>query len=304
MSYAGLVLHGALPSSIRCRGPLGAGAMLLAATLCVACSDSGSTEEAPSPSEIVTKVLVEGVTEGNTAVIEEFVREDYIQHGSLAPDGRAGLMAFAVLTAKIERDVHRTLVDGDRVALHSTYTFPDGTQSVVFDVFRLEGDQIAEHWDAVQGLATEPNASGRTMTDGENVVTDLDVTEQNRALVSSFVETVLKQGEWDRLSEFLSEQGHAQHNPAIADDIAGLRAFAMNLSEQGMGIAVTASPIVVAHGNFVLVGSEGTAGPVNDPQFAIFYDLFRVSGGRIVEHWDVIPASPLEANLPHTNGFF
>lgn len=66
----------------------------------------------------------------------------------------------------------------------------------------------------------------------------------------------------------------------------------------------TRTPLVVAQGDMVLVGSEGVFGPADDPPFAVFYDLFRVEDGRIVEHWDVIPPSPDPDALPHSNGFF
>jgi predicted SnoaL-like aldol condensation-catalyzing enzyme len=46
-----------------------------------------------------------------------------------------------------------------------------------------------------------------------------------------------------------------------------------------------------------LVQSEGNFGtPV------VYWDLFRVDGGRIVEHWDII--QPIPAELPHSNGLF
>jgi len=35
----------------------------------------------------------------------------------------------------------------------------------------------------------------------------------------------------------------------------------------------------------------------------VFYDLFRMKGGKIVEHWDVIQPIPTEG-LANTNGMF
>jgi len=37
-----------------------------------------------------------------------------------------------------------------------------------------------------------------------------------------------------------------------------------------------------------------------DPMVA--FDLFRVADGKIVEHWDIVPAIP--DTLPHGNGLF
>lgn len=69
------------------------------------------------------------------------------------------------------------------------------------------------------------------------------------------------------------------------------------MAEQGIVMAYTQSPLVVAEGNFVLVGSEGTFGG----QATAFFDLFRLEEGRIVEHWDVIadiPSGDLPAGYP------
>lgn len=279
---------------------------LLAASA-AACGDSGDDDDAApkvSNAEIVTKVLVEGVQGGDTSIIRQYVGENYVQHGSLAPDGRSGLLAFAVLADKITYDIHRTLADGDYVALHSTYTFPDGSSSAVFDVFRLEAGLLVEHWDAVQAIPADPDPTSHGMTDGASEITDLDATEKNRALVQGFVQVVMEGGEITRASEFLSSDQFVQHDPNIEDGLAGFQAYMSGLADEGYAMKIQRSPIIVAQGNFVLVGSEGTAGAVNDQQYAIFYDLFREEGGRIVEHWDVVPPAPDPALLPHMNGYF
>jgi predicted SnoaL-like aldol condensation-catalyzing enzyme len=51
--------------------------------------------------------------------------------------------------------------------------------------------------------------------------------------------------------------------------------------------------------DFVLTVSEGEwSGKTH-----AFYDLFRMDGGKIVEHWDVIQPVPTEG-LANTNGMF
>lgn len=56
---------------------------------------------------------------------------------------------------------------------------------------------------------------------------------------------------------------------------------------------------VLGEGNFVLTVSEGEWGG----KARAFYDLFRIEGGKMVEHWDVIQAVPTE-NLANGNGMF
>jgi predicted SnoaL-like aldol condensation-catalyzing enzyme len=57
---------------------------------------------------------------------------------------------------------------------------------------------------------------------------------------------------------------------------------------------------VLGEGNFVLTVSEGEW---NGSKKHVFYDLFRMKGGKIVEHWDVIQEIPTEG-LAHNNGMF
>ncbi|MBL8942455.1 MAG: hypothetical protein JNK45_04875, partial [Myxococcales bacterium] len=57
---------------------------------------------------------------------------------------------------------------------------------------------------------------------------------------------------------------------------------------------------VLAEGNFVLVMSEGEYGGVA----TAFYDLFRVEGGKIAEHWDTIEPIPARESWKNPNGKF
>ncbi|MEM9070439.1 MAG: nuclear transport factor 2 family protein [Myxococcota bacterium] len=255
-----------------------------------------------APQEVVSEVFA-AVEAGDRAQIEELVRDDYEQHSALAEDGREGLLSIVDLLQSLSVTPHRVFVDGNLVALHQTYEFPDGRRQVAFDVFRVEDGQLAEHWDALQDEVTE-TVSGRSMVDGPTAPAADAPTDANRALVEEFVRVILTEGQFDRLTEFVSEEMYLQHNPAVGDGLEGLGAFVAGLQEAGIAFGYRRSPLVVAEGDFVLVGSEGFFGPADDPPFAIFYDLFRVENGRIVEHWDVIPASPNPDTLPHDNGFF
>jgi predicted SnoaL-like aldol condensation-catalyzing enzyme len=252
---------------------------------------------------IASRVIEEGLGQGNTAVIEELVRPDYIQHNAMAPDGRDGLLAFvSALQASggTAVTIHRKLTNGDYVALHSTYGTGDARR-VAFDVFRLEGGQLAEHWDALQAWV-EPQAtvSGNTLVGGPTEVLDRGLTYENEVLVGDMVREVFVQGRYDRLAAYIGAS-YIQHDPAIDNGLDGTQAFLMALQAQPVEIGYTRSPLVVADGNFVLVGSEGYLGTRDD--YTVFYDLYRVDAGKLVEHWDVIQAVDLSA-VPHDNGLF
>lgn len=54
---------------------------------------------------------------------------------------------------------------------------------------------------------------------------------------------------------------------------------------------------MIAEGDLVFTRAEGEFGAS-----VIYNDLWRVEGGRIVEHWVII--APIPAEIPHSNGVF
>ncbi len=60
--------------------------------------------------------------------------------------------------------------------------------------------------------------------DGPTDTTDHDLTENNRALVRSFIETVFVDGQLIRLKDFVDEDSYAEHNPRLGDGVTMLRA--------------------------------------------------------------------------------
>ncbi|WP_417839992.1 nuclear transport factor 2 family protein [Tritonibacter scottomollicae] len=227
---------------------------------------------------------------------------DYIQHNVAVPTGAAPILGFIPALAKsgITVTTYRVLTEGDLVVLHNTYDNAGilGAESLVaFDVFRVADGKVIEHWDNLTPVAA-PNPSGHTQTDGPTEVTDRSATADNKALVTGFVETILIDGELERITDFISTETYIQHNSAIADGLDGLGAGFGAMAAQGIAMVYTDLQIVVAESNFVFTASEGT---LSDAPTA-FFDLFRVADGKIVEHWDVVTEIP--AVLPHDNGKF
>lgn len=249
------------------------------------------------PKEIATQLLTKGLA-GDKSLIMENVAEGYIQHNPQAPDKRSGLLDYVDYLQSLDTPASvtpvRVLQEGNLVVVQSELSLAG--PKVVFDLFRFEDGKIAEHWDGIQDMP-ENTVSGRTMLDGQTEITDRDKTAANKALVLGLVTDVLMNGKVEKITEYIGE-AYLQHNPQIADGLAGLGAFMGYLAENKISFSYRKIHNVVAEGNFVFTQSEGELGGV--PQ--AFYDLFRVENGKVVEHWDVIQEVP--AKMAHGNGMF
>ena len=275
-------------------------AVLIAGSL-AACSNLHSEDAMNITNQEKAVALLNAIETGDQQAISYVNPTSYIQHNLAVGDGLAGfgevLQALPKGSAKV--NVVRAFQDGDYTFSHTEYNFFG--PKIGFDVFRFEDGKIVEHWDNLQETAPA-NASGRTQIDGSTELTDLDKTEENKAIVTDFVNTVLLKGELDKLTQFISpnEGGYIQHNPGVADDLSGLGAALGALAEQGMPMIYTENHKVLGQGNFVLSISEGEF----LKQHVAFYDLFRVENGMLVEHWDTIETIPAKADWKNSNGKF
>ncbi len=243
--------------------------------------------------------LLKSIETGAPGPVGYINANKYIQHNLSAGDGLAGfgqvLQALPPKSAKV--NTVRIFQDGDYVIAQTEYNFFGPKAG--FDIFRFEDGLIVEHWDNLQEIAG-PNPSGHTMFDGETKIKDSNKTENNKALVKSFVQDVLMRINPDRLTSYFDGDRYIQHNPAIADGLSGLGAALQAMARQGIVMKYDRIQMLYGEGNFVLAASEGSfAG-----KHTSFYDLFRVENGKIAEHWDVMETIIPEAQRKNSNGKF
>ena len=239
------------------------------------------------------------VQNGDAEMVVTLVPENYIQHTPNVPDGKKGLQTLITKIKNKEIPAPkinnvRSFEDGDYLVLHHDVEWPN--RKAMFEIFRFENGLAAEHW---SGIADHPEktANGHSMLDGPTEVTDKNLTQKNKEVVISFVETVLIKGEFNRLTDYYHPE-IIQHNPYFDNTVPGLLRGVEELKKQGISFQIKKIFRAFGEGNFVLVCSEGEfAG-----KHTAFFDLFRVDNNIIVEHWDVIQEIPQK--MAHDNGFF
>ena len=275
----------------------------LVATAAIAIASGAFAEDTMSNKEIVGTFLG-AVSQGDVDTIRDLANPDYIQHNPFIP---TGLEPFIELLPVLQEagttaENIRMFQDDDYVFMHNIWRNAEpfgAAEMVAFDIIRVdENGKVAEHWDALQPLVSE-TVSGRTQTDGPTEVTDLDMTEENKALAVALVQDVLMGRDPSRITDYISADSYAQHNPNIADGLEGIIAAVETLTAQNNMFQYTEIHAVLGEGNFVLTVSEGQWNGTTNA----FYDLFRMEDGMIVEHWDVIQPVPTEG-LANTNGMF
>lgn len=127
---------------------------------------------------------------------------------------------------------------------------------------------------------------------------NLGQEEANRSLVLKFYEQFFNQHRVAEAAKLVAEQ-YKQHNPEVADGKAPFVSFFTqyfqdNPQSRAQVIrSATDGDLVYLHVHSVnQAGDSGQA----------VVDIFRVQGGKIVEHWDVIQDVPAQAQ--HRNTMF
>ncbi|MEU6224700.1 ester cyclase [Streptomyces sp. NPDC047042] len=242
--------------------------------------------------------VLKGVFErGDTAIVDRFVRTDYIQHNPFAADGSETLKNLAVGAhqqfPEAKYDVKRVISEGDLVLVHSNVVLTPGTKgSAVFDIFRFQGGKIAEHWDTGQNVPD-------TSVNGNDMFSTVSrpqtgqpgsrwLTAYNEKLVTKAFDQLIVDKDLSALDKYWGAEYH-QHNPTIADGVAGARAGLGGYFKAFPELAVSRKR-VVAEGDLVAVHSHYVNAPGERGQAVV--DLFRVRNGKIVEHWDVLQDVP------------
>src|SRR5499427_9238734 len=126
----------------------------------------------------------------------------------------------------------------------------------------------------------------------------IDQLEANKKTVAAFEDAALNQKDFDAASKYLGAR-YTQHNPNAKDGPEGLKGFIAFLRDK---FPNNHSEIkrTFADGDYVILHVHAVREPSTRGNAII--DIFKLEGGKIVEHWDVL--QPIPENSANDNGMF
>jgi predicted SnoaL-like aldol condensation-catalyzing enzyme len=131
-----------------------------------------------------------------------------------------------------------------------------------------------------------------------NVTGDLAKLEANKKVVAAFIQAVINEKDSAAVFRFFGDR-FAQHNPSMADGIEAFAAFVDHLRTRFPNLRVEVKRMI-AENDLVMAHSHGVREPGQLGSAII--DIYRLEGGKIVEHWDVM--EPVPETAKNTNGMF
>lgn len=246
-------------------------------------------------------LYLKGIKEGKVEVVKEYTGARYTQHSTGVKDGTAGFIEFfeGFIKRTTSRDIRviRIIEDGSFVFAHVYQDIDKGSAKwVTTDLFDTdENDKIVEHWDVISEYKElKDTVSGNDMILGDFKPKDLDKTQQNKALVRTFLVDIFQNKNYSNLDKYISSSKYIQHNANIKNGIEAVREF---LETQNITYDFVFN--VIGEGDYAVSYSKVT---FNKVQFATF-DIFRIENEKIVEHWDNMEVMPKIEELTNSGKF-
>jgi predicted SnoaL-like aldol condensation-catalyzing enzyme len=227
---------------------------------------------------------------------ETYVADNYIQHNPGLPDGRAAAQAALApmfATAGAQFDVKHVLVDGNLALIHLFGRGdPNTSGASVVDLYRLHEGRVVEHWDVIQPIApgTDPLATTVQVNEASPAQ-----TRQNRLVMEQFIGELYRRKQVALAYQNYVAADFIEHSPGRA---AGRDAAIAALTPlfAGADASFTIKHVLV-DGNLAAVHYRGHLN-AQSPGAAVV-EIFRLQGGKIVEHWDAFQPIPTSSKNPH-----
>jgi predicted SnoaL-like aldol condensation-catalyzing enzyme len=116
------------------------------------------------------------------------------------------------------------------------------------------------------------------------------MSQTNKDIAVDFYKKALFEGHVDDAFRLYAGVPYRQHNPLIEDGMEGVKKFVAFVMANHPG-AHCEIKRVFADGDHVILHSHWH-GLSDNPRGEAVVDIFRLEGGKVVEHWDVIQPIP------------
>lgn len=293
----------------------------IAAALCVSMSGpvfaqaTTTTAQEQANLALVLDWWREVLQAGHLELAPKYMADDYIQHNPNISTGRDAFVK--VFSGRPPRDIQPVLASppvvkfakGDYVALVWEREGKDPVDPTktykynFFDVVRVQNGKVQEHWDSVdknpprEGQPVVPVTTGV----GPPPVSPKNTAGEDKNLAIAHVEfhDILEYGHVELADKVMAE-GYIQHNPNVPTGRQGFVEFFSKIRKPEPLKPEWKSPpaLTLVSGNLVLMMFDRVSKDPADPSKTYrwnWFDMVRVDGGRVQEHWDQAIKNPPRA---------
>ncbi len=285
--------------------------------------DQHSLLDSPLPELAANKRLVfnywrDVVVGGRAEEVDAYLWEDYVEHNPLLPSG--GLAFQEYVADKVERramtpvidDLVTIVAEGQYVVLAfvAHYLEADGSRdtytSTHFELFRIDQDHIAEHWDSTLFRANQrvPDYGAAQAAPVLGVAGVAQYAQLVNADPALFANKRLAFDLWrhipeggrEKLAELYLDPVYIQHNPNAATGLEGFKEYFARRPDSPIESTLKA-PLVamIAEGDLVVQVLETERAQDGTTYKVPWFDMFRIANGRVIEHWDTASKGELPA---------
>lgn len=234
--------------------------------------------------ENVRRIYLEGIAGGDARrAVTEYTGHRYTQHSTGVPDGVEGFLKFfePFLERNPVRDIRivRIFEDGPWVFCSAYQSLNNGdAEWVTTDLFYCdENGLILEHWDTIGAhVDAKDTKSGNDMVGGQEQPDLSYDTDATKSVVLEYTKQVLQERGFSKLDHFVSND-LVQRAATIANGLDGLSKW---LQSEEFGSYEFLFKLI-GQGDLAITFGKRHAG---GKDIAVF-DIYRVAGGKIVEHW-------------------
>lgn len=276
--------------------------------------------------KIVSDWWREVLQAGHTELAEKHMAPDYIQHNPNISTGRAAFVQ--VFSRRAARDIQPALMPAPAMQFakgpYVVFVWereakdPAGAtyKYNFFDIVRVENGKVAEHWDSVFKNAPAAPAAGQAAAAPMPVIPGIGPKpakpantadeQKNEGLANIEFKDILQYGHVELAAKVMAP-GYIQHNPNVPTGRDGFVTFFSQFAKpEPIRPAWKDEPeLTITSGNLVLMMFKRYSADPADPSKPYkwnWFDMVRVDGGMVQEHWDMAMKTQPPAGVPGPAG--